>query len=574
MPDTSERETADFSQWSCPLPLAEYEHVLLGHGSGGTLSANLLQHVILPGLGQQGPPALEDQATVRLADPDRDGSKMPRGSPSRPIRSSSGRSSSPAATSAGWQSTARSTTWRWAARCRCSCRRRSSSRRDCRWAICGGSSPRCARRATRRACRSSPATPRSSIAARATRSSSPPAASGPVRGGRLPQRAERAAGRPDAGLRHDRRPRHRHPVGARGDRVRDGAGKRHGAAERLDARHARGLPANPLDARPDPRRRVQRAERAGRPAPASASGSTKRRSRCGPKCRPPARCSGSIRSTSPTRESSSRSCRRKTPIGCWRPCAATRSGASAAMIGEIVERTCGHGRHAVGDRRRPRRDHARRRTVAENLLNTDILDETAETTIQALQWLFHDYGPPLVLKSDNGSGFIAEAMRNFLDRCQVLPLFSPPRTPEYNGGVEAGNGALKAHTHEQAARQGRRPLRSARHWTADHLEAARRMGNELVYPDGPCGPTRHARFRSAPRISLEDCAAFGRSVGRERIAERSKLGYPLDTDLGHVAQAQVDRVAIGCALVEHGYLTITRRSITPQIKSSLSLGIS
>ena len=97
-----------------------------------------------------------------------------RGSPSRPTRSSSGRSSSPAATSAAWPSTARSTTWRSAAPGRCSCRRRSSSRRGCRSPTCGGSSPRCARRATRRGSPWSPAIPRSSIGARATRSSSPP----------------------------------------------------------------------------------------------------------------------------------------------------------------------------------------------------------------------------------------------------------------------------------------------------------------------------------------------------------------------------------------------------------------
>jgi transposase InsO family protein len=198
-----------------------------------------------------------------------------------------------------------------------------------------------------------------------------------------------------------------------------------------------------------------------------------------------------------------------------------------------------------------------------------VLAETAETTIDALQWLFLEHGPPLVLKSDNGSGFISAAMLRFLDRWQVRPLFSPPRTPEYNGACEAGNGALKIHTHEETARQGR-----AGQWTADDLETARRMANELVYPDGPRGPTRQENFGSAPRLTLEARAAFGRTVQREQSAERIKHGYPLDTDLGHAARAQIDRVAIGCALVEHGYLSFTGRSITPQIKSQKSLKIS
>ena len=39
-------------------------------------------------------------------------------------------------------------------------------------------------------------------------------------------------------------------------------------------------------------------------------------------------------------------------------------------------------------------------------------------------------------------------MRDFLARWAVRPLFSPPYTPEYNGGIEAGNHALKTRTQE------------------------------------------------------------------------------------------------------------------------------
>ena len=52
-----------------------------------------------------------------------------RGSPSPPTPSSCGRCSSPAATSASWRSTGRSTTWRWRARARCASPPASSSRR-------------------------------------------------------------------------------------------------------------------------------------------------------------------------------------------------------------------------------------------------------------------------------------------------------------------------------------------------------------------------------------------------------------------------------------------------------------
>ncbi len=78
MSRTPQPETVDFSQWNCPLPLSDYEQVLLGHGSGGTLSANLIQRVIRPGLGFDAQTALEDQATVRLPDPAGNGCTTPR----------------------------------------------------------------------------------------------------------------------------------------------------------------------------------------------------------------------------------------------------------------------------------------------------------------------------------------------------------------------------------------------------------------------------------------------------------------------------------------------------------------
>jgi hydrogenase expression/formation protein HypE len=51
---------------SCPAPRSRYEHILLGHGSGGSLSADLIQKVFLPGFGGRVLASLEDQATVQL----------------------------------------------------------------------------------------------------------------------------------------------------------------------------------------------------------------------------------------------------------------------------------------------------------------------------------------------------------------------------------------------------------------------------------------------------------------------------------------------------------------------------
>ena len=93
--------------------MADYEQVLLGHGSGGTLTADLIQRVFMQGYGSQPPPALEDQATLRLGSPGNNGHKSARIALTTDSLWS-GRRFSPAATSAGWRCMARSTIWPWA----------------------------------------------------------------------------------------------------------------------------------------------------------------------------------------------------------------------------------------------------------------------------------------------------------------------------------------------------------------------------------------------------------------------------------------------------------------------------
>ena len=51
---------------SCPLPVSHYEHILLGHGSGGRLTSELIQRLFVPALGNEVLAALEDQATLTL----------------------------------------------------------------------------------------------------------------------------------------------------------------------------------------------------------------------------------------------------------------------------------------------------------------------------------------------------------------------------------------------------------------------------------------------------------------------------------------------------------------------------
>lgn len=51
---------------SCPAPISRHEHILLGHGSGGRLSAELIERIFLPAFDNPALSALEDQARLEL----------------------------------------------------------------------------------------------------------------------------------------------------------------------------------------------------------------------------------------------------------------------------------------------------------------------------------------------------------------------------------------------------------------------------------------------------------------------------------------------------------------------------
>jgi transposase InsO family protein len=198
-----------------------------------------------------------------------------------------------------------------------------------------------------------------------------------------------------------------------------------------------------------------------------------------------------------------------------------------------------------------------------------VTSEDAHEACQALEGLFRRYGPPLVLKSDNGSAFISDDTRKLLMRWDVAPLFSPPRTPAYNGSCEAGNGAMKTRSQHQAILRGR-----PEQWTADDLQIAQHIANHLHRPWGHHGPTAAEVWRQRQPITAAERAAFGRTVRRHQDRARDELGYPKDQPLGRKAQAKLDRVAIRRACVECGLLSFTRRSIATPITARFVANIS
>ncbi len=187
---------------------------------------------------------------------------------------------------------------------------------------------------------------------------------------------------------------------------------------------------------------------------------------------------------------------------------------------------------------------------------------TAAEALVVLEALVAEHGPPLVLKSDNGSAFISEAFAQRLAEWQVVPLLSPVRMPRYNGACEAGIGGMKWRTEQIAARYAR-----SGHWTADDLYAALLWANEEHYPLGLAAGTAAPRFAARQPIDRQERDSFCAAVVQYESQYQDRVCSP-DQPLNDMIVACCHRRAVRQALVELGYLSITRRSIPQPITTA------
>jgi transposase InsO family protein len=185
-----------------------------------------------------------------------------------------------------------------------------------------------------------------------------------------------------------------------------------------------------------------------------------------------------------------------------------------------------------------------------------VRDVTAWTAWRELAGLFTVYGAPLVLKSDNGSAFRAAWWKARLGERGVWPLYSPPGCPEYNGSIEASIGSLKTWTQYQAYLAGHDGA-----WTTVDLERAGELANARSRPHGPRGPTPLQAWESRRAPTADEFQAFAAWVREAEAVLHSELGIAQDAPLDHYEQAALHRRVLTQVLVEHGFLTITRRRI-------------
>jgi hydrogenase expression/formation protein HypE len=60
------RGNADWPGMVCPTPLFDHKHILLGHGSGGKLTADLVRNLFLPAFQNEYLARLDDQAVLQF----------------------------------------------------------------------------------------------------------------------------------------------------------------------------------------------------------------------------------------------------------------------------------------------------------------------------------------------------------------------------------------------------------------------------------------------------------------------------------------------------------------------------
>lgn len=191
------------------------------------------------------------------------------------------------------------------------------------------------------------------------------------------------------------------------------------------------------------------------------------------------------------------------------------------------------------------------------LLSLPAAGEAAEVAVPALEMLFTAHGPPLVVKSDNGSAFKSGVVRRVFEKWEVKPLFSPTYYPQYNGACEAGIGTLKTYAHYQAVRNDRPDG-----WTCDDVEAARRRANECSRPFGRAGPSPDMAWSKRKMITTNERSEFITCVETTR-----RTITPDDADEKN--KDEFLRDAIETELVRCGYLSYRRRRVSSPIKTKM-----
>jgi len=175
-----------------------------------------------------------------------------------------------------------------------------------------------------------------------------------------------------------------------------------------------------------------------------------------------------------------------------------------------------------------------------------------ETVAVRLEQLFVQYGPPLVLKRDNGSNLNQHAVDALLARYLVIPLNSPPQYPPYNGGMERAVRELKPPLVAQLRASGPIPASQVQGWAAG-------LAHDLNHRPRRClGGHVACRVFQDARPALK---AYTRRRRREIFDTINELTRTLIQARAVHTQRQAEavrRLAVETWLQSNGVITITQ----------------
>jgi hypothetical protein len=182
------------------------------------------------------------------------------------------------------------------------------------------------------------------------------------------------------------------------------------------------------------------------------------------------------------------------------------------------------------------------------------LDLPARSIADQLVHLFHQHGPPLVLKRDNGSNLVSGEVEDVLDAFGVIALNSPLHYPGYNGAIEYAQRELKARV-SQLTRCGL-SLDAALAASPSLLNAHPRPCLDGLSAAQVFHPARHhvrTQFTLQRRKEIKNSIAHH----AEAIRDRMKT-------CGHHAHDAAWRRAVEQWLVDNGMLTVRQpQTVSP-----------
>lgn len=188
-----------------------------------------------------------------------------------------------------------------------------------------------------------------------------------------------------------------------------------------------------------------------------------------------------------------------------------------------------------------------------------------EVIAARLETLFLRYGPPLVLKRDNGGNLNHRAVDEVLARYLVIPLCSPPYYPPYNGGMEKAQCELKTVLEDKLSLL----AEASDAWVQQMAETTI---HQLNHQPRPCLQRRTAcEAFAVARLHLK---MYTRRKRKEILNEimnlaREIIETPASTTRRHAGAAF--RLAVETWLKQHGVITVCQnKTVSPSFQSKNS----